>query len=164
MKVLALPDLLDRLDYDPPSGVFRWKSSKGFRVKGAVAGTICRRGYVSIGIGGKIYKAHRLAWFFVHGVWPSGQIDHIDRDKSNNRIANLRDVEQSVNQENRGSPRTDNKLGALGVSTWADGRPGFRAQIKVRGKVRYIGTFDTSEEAHAAYIEAKKNMHAGAVL
>jgi hypothetical protein len=162
--MLTLPDIKATLDYDPDSGVFTWKTSKGFRVKGNKAGTTCRRGYISIGIGGKIYKAHRLAWFFVHGVWPSGQIDHIDRDKSNNRIANLRDVEQSVNQENRGGPRTDNKLGTLGVSTWHDGRPGFRAQIKVRGKVRYIGTFDTSEEAHAAYIEAKKNMHAGAVL
>ena len=152
------------LDYDPETGIFTWKSSKGFRVKGAQAGSKCRRGYLCIGVGGKIHKAHRLAWLFVHGVFPSGQIDHIDRNKSNNRIANLRDVGQSINQENRLDARTDNKVKALGVSRWTDGRPGFKAQIKVRGKVCYLGTFDTAEAAHSAYIEAKKNQHEGAVL
>lgn len=157
-------DLRDVLNYDPETGDFTWNSSKGFRVKGAKAGTTCPRGYVSIGVGRKIHKAHRLAWLFVHGVWPSGQIDHIDRNKSNNRIANLRDVAQSINQENRNDARADNKLSALGVSSWSDGRAGFRAQIKVRGKVQYIGTFETPEKAHAAYIEAKKKFHEGAVL
>lgn len=157
-------DLRDVLNYDPNTGIFTWKSSKGFRVKGKKAGTTCPRGYVSIGVGGKIHKAHRLAWLFAYGVLPSGQIDHIDRDKSNNRIDNLRDVPQSINQENRNDARADNKLNMLGVSTWADGRPGYRAQIKVRGKVQYIGTFDSPEDAHAAYVEAKAKLHEGAVL
>ena len=156
--------LLSELDYDPETGIFTWKSSNRFRVKGADAGSKSERGYISIGIRGKIYKAHRLAWLFVHGVWPTGQIDHIDRDKSNNRIANLRDVGQSINQENRIDPRADNELGVVGVSLWSDGRPGFKAQIKVRGKVLYLGTFQTVEEANAAYIEAKKNQHEGAAL
>jgi len=160
-RPLTIERLHELLSYSPETGIFIWKSSNRYRVAGAVAGTTCPRGYVSIGISGKIYKAHRLAWAYVFGTWPKGQIDHIDRDKSNNRIQNLRDVDQSTNQENRSVPRADNKLGHVGVSMWTDGRPGFKAQIKVKGKVLYIGTFPTAEAAETAYLEAKNMHHKG---
>lgn len=90
------------LHYDPETGIFRWKVALTNSVGvGLVAGTLGSRGYWHIRIGGTTYASHRLAWFYVHGEWPTQVIDHIDRDRSNNRIANLRDVSLSDNNRNR---------------------------------------------------------------
>src|SRR5260370_40019772 len=86
------------LDYDPDSGVFRWKCScdhgrRGRRSAGDVAGGWAggrNSAYWMIGIDYRRYLAHRLAWFYVHGEWPPHQIDHIDLDKTNNTLVNLR--------------------------------------------------------------------------
>lgn len=94
-------ELLRILDYDPHSGVFTWKVFMGSRATvGSVAGTI-QDGYTNIRIYGRGYKAARLAWLYTHGVWPEEQMDHIDRERSNNRLNNLRDVTLQVNLENR---------------------------------------------------------------
>ena len=82
----------DLLNYDPDTGDFTWKVSTSNRVRvGQVAGTLRHDGYIRIKVNGKLYLAHRLAWFFVYGVWPVEFLDHIDQDKSNNRINNLRE-------------------------------------------------------------------------
>lgn len=106
--------------------------------------------------------AHRLAWLYVYGEWPNGDIDHIDGDRLNNRIANLRDVSRRVNLENQRRPKACNKSGFLGVKTFRDQR--FQARIQVRGVQLHLGTFDTPHEAHAAYVAAKRNLHQGCTL
>lgn len=102
------------------------------------------------------YKAHRLAWFIHHGRWPAEEIDHINMVRDDNRLANLREASHNDNQHNRQRARADNKLGILGVSTY---RGRFKAQIEINGENRYLGLFDTAEQAHTAYLEAKRTHH-----
>jgi len=154
------------LDYNSISGDFKWKkrSDRGkawnTKHKGKVAGSINGKGYVVININGRKYYAHRLAWLFAHGEWPEKQIDHINRCKNDNAISNLRVVSNKVNHENRFVPRADNRSGFLGVVP-VHGR--FSAHIKVDGASKYLGTFNTPEKAHVAYVQAKKKMHMGFV-
>jgi hypothetical protein len=101
---------------------------------------------------GKRYKEHILAWFFYHGSWPTGQIDHINGIKDDNRICNLRDVTQSKNMYNKKKAHKNSTTGFLGVSR--SGRK-FTARLgTVRGLI-HLGTFETAEEAHSAYMEFK---------
>ena len=88
--------LESKLHYDQCSGVFTWVNSKNNRV----AGTPDYKGYISIGLNKKQYRAHRLAWFYCYGVWPKESIDHINGIKNDNRIANLRDVRDTENKRN----------------------------------------------------------------
>ena len=111
----------------------------------------------------KAILAHRLAWALHTGDWPKGDIDHINGDESDNRLANLRDVSKSINQQNKRRPRTDNKVGLLGVSWHARGRK-WRAQITVQGTRMYLGLFTTPDAAHAAYLEAKRMLHPGCTI
>jgi hypothetical protein len=123
------------------------------------------QGYISIGVDGTHYLAHRLAWLYVYGewptAWPAGQVDHINRIKTDNRIANLRIVTSSENKQNRELPHANNRLGFLGVK-----RNGskFMARIMLHGKVKHLGTFDTPELASAAYKSAKTTVHSGALV
>ncbi|WP_230878255.1 HNH endonuclease signature motif containing protein [Burkholderia sp. 9779_493] len=105
--------------------------------------------------------AHRLAWFYVYGEWPSGDIDHIDGVRTNNAINNLRDVPRGVNMQNQRRARSNNRTsGLLGV-TWHARRYRWCAQIQVDGKRKGIGYFDDAETAHQAYLDAKRKLHAG---
>ena len=85
------------LEYDGTTGVFHWKGT------GERAGSIQDKGYRTIEIGGRSYYAHRLAWLYTYGSWPNDELDHIDRNKDNNSISNLRDVSRSENNRNRRS-------------------------------------------------------------
>jgi hypothetical protein len=144
------------LDYNPETGIFIWKVSRRVR-SGDVAGYTNDRGYVLVRVDGKLYKAHRLAWFYVHGVWPD-EIDHIHGNRSDNRISQLRDVPHSGNAQNIRAARRDNASGLLGVSLHkASGK--YVAQIQLDKKKHYLGLFDTSHLAHQAYIKAKRNLH-----
>ena len=161
MKDITVELLRGLLDYDPDTGIFCWRVSRGNRIKvGAAAGTVSSNSYAVIKINGMPFKAHRLAWLHFHGVWPEHQIDHIDENKSNNRISNLRDVPQSMNQHNAIKPRKDGTSGYRGVS-WDKGKSRWRAQIEVNGQKQYIGLFDTPKAAHAAYLAAKLRLHPG---
>lgn len=120
-------------------------------------------GYRRVGLDGKRYLAHRLAWLYVHGEWPRQVIDHINGDRGDNRIANMRDVSQGVNTENQRRPSALNRSGYLGVHLHDDGIR-WRARIQVRGRGKHIGLFGTKEAAHAAYLEAKRRLHAGCTL
>lgn len=152
------------LNYDKDTGIFTWNvRPRGNRVhKDNTAGCISnQRNMVLIGIEGKIYLAHRLAWLWVHGEWPKNHIDHIDGNPNNNSIANLRDVSRSVNQQNRKGPAKHNKSGLMGAYK----RYGhWKADIRVNGKTIYLGAFETKEEAHEAFIQAKRKLHPGCTI
>ena len=154
---LTAERLRELLYYDPDTGVFTWRAKTNRRIPvGIVAGTIHRLGYVIIQLCGKRHFAHRLAWMYAYGTFPSKHIDHINGDGRDNRITNLREATQAENMQNR-RKSSRNKSGFLGVcavgSRW-------KAQIQVHGKHKNLGLFETPESAHAAYASAKKKMHA----
>jgi hypothetical protein len=154
--------LRNLLDYDPDTGIFHWRVSRGGVEPGAAAGHINNRGYILIRVNGTDFKAHRLAWLHFHGMWPDHQIDHINGDRSDNRIANLRDVSQFTNMQNQTKPPKNSTSGFLGVS-WHKRAKQWRARISVNGRVQHIGCFDCAKEAHAAYLAAKLRFHLGDV-
>jgi hypothetical protein len=140
------------LHYDPETGVFTWRMQRGPAAAGAVAGSPHRDGYVCIGIDGRWYLAHRLAWLYMSGEWPENQIDHHDGKRSNNRIANLRPATHAQNQMNS---RAYGQSGRKGVS-WNRGR--WQARIRVNRVLIHLGRFDDKEEAAAAYaLHARKH-------
>lgn len=142
---LTAEELRKSLNYDPTTGVFRRVSS------GKIAGC-STRGYLSISVLNVEYRAHRLAWLYVYECWPSGQLDHVNGIKDDNRIANLREATVTENQQNA-RIRKDNTTGFKGVFAF-QGK--YRTQIKINGRQTYLGQFDTAEEAHAAYCKAAK--------
>ena len=145
------------LSYDAATGVFRWLQRPSTRVKiGQVAGTVRKDGYRLIRIDGQYWLAQRLAWLYVRGEHPKGEIDHRDRDRGNNCILNLRDIPGKRQQQNM-SLRKDSSTGFSGVDRRPSGR--YRAQIVVDGKAKSLGCYDTPEEAHARYIEEKSRVH-----
>ena len=155
--MLTQQRLKELLDYDPDTGVFRWKIARQSRRIGTVAGGTSGNGYRQIMLYGKMYKVHRLAWLFVHGEFPTGDLDHVNRDRQDNRIANLRIASKSENQWNRSLDK-DNTSGFMGVS-WHKKDKKWRARIQAHKKNRHLGNFDTPEEAHEAYLAAKNELH-----
>lgn len=152
MAKLTQARLHEFLNYDPDTGLFTWRMQRAYRFKiGDRAGTSWN-GYILIGVDGIRYKGHRLAWLYVHGEWPDGNLDHIDCDRSNNRIANLRLATRTQNGGNsRKSKR--NTSGFKGVS-WNKDTGRWMANIQFNARPTYLGLFDTREAAHAAYCEA----------
>lgn len=136
--------------------LFRYdcETGKVYRHDGKEAGTTNGQGYRQISIKSKIYPTHRLAWLMAYGAWPSGDIDHINGDRQDNRLCNLRDVSHSRNLFNRRAHASHNKARLLGVSPHKNK---WRAHL---GK-RYLGLFGTPEAAHAAYLTAKMEAHLG---
>lgn len=119
-------------------GVLVWVSSNSNRASaGNIAGSLFHSGYVSVQVDGKRHYVHRLVWLFHNGYTPEHQIDHIDRDKSNNRIENLREVSQSCNNRNQGNPST-NTSGVKGVS-WCNAKKRWTAKIEVGGRTFFAG-------------------------
>lgn len=142
---LTVDILKSRLHYNPETGIFtRLESYRGHKA-GEVAGWVNGDGYLNIKIFGKIYKAHRLAWLYVYGEWPSLFIDHINRCKTDNRIQNLRDVERSENGRNRGEP-SNNVSGRSGVH-WVERNRRWCARVAKHGKRFYLGYFEQKEDA-----------------
>lgn len=141
--------LRELFEYSPDTGIFTFRVSRGRRRAGSVAGNLQKDGYMAIGVDSRHYLSHRLAWLYVNGSWPVDRIDHADGDRSNNRIANLRDVSHSENLRNQGF-RADNTSGFKGVS-FHKATHRWKAQIHIGGKSCHIGLYDTQEDAHAAY-------------
>lgn len=164
MSELTAERARELLDYDPITGVLSWKKRpRGKRDPSLVAGTRCPNGYTQTGIDGRRYRNHRLAWLITHGSWPVGQIDHRNGKRDDNRMVNLRDVPRAYNQQNQRAPRKDNSTGFLGVS-WHARSSRFRADIHISGKQISLGSYSTPEAAHAAYVAAKRQIHAGNTL
>ena len=147
--------LRELLDYDPHTGVFLWAASTGPVGAGKIAGCI-HRGYRRINIDGRKYRAGRLAWLHIYGHWPSDQIDHINGIRDDDRLDNLREATNQENAHNQRHPMRNSKGKMLGV--WPSGR-NFIAKIKINEKAKYLGTFATDVEAHAAYLTAKRRFH-----
>lgn len=153
------PDRLRKLvDYDPASGLFHHRDPVGMRVKpGDAAGFVNDRGYVLIVVDGRKYRAHHLAWFYVHGRWPVGKLDHRDRNRSNNRIDNLREATNSQNQANR-AKQSNNTSGFKGVY-WIASAGKWLAKIVHKGKQHHLGLHATPEAAHDAYRRGAERIH-----
>lgn len=144
------------LYYDPVSGLFTWMVARPNRPIGSQAGYLSAKGYRIICVDGVQYKAHRLAWLYMTGVWPNDQVDHLDGDKDNNRWVNLRSASTQENCCNRVAHCT-NTTGFKGVTKKGEGR--FIAQIMVRGQKLHLGSFNSPQEAHAAYCAAATELH-----
>lgn len=158
-SILTQKILKELFNYDPEAGIFTRARNVGRRVKaGDVLQSMDCEGYLRVGIGRKGYKLHRLAWLYVYGYLPEMDVDHINGVKHDNRIANLRLATLSENMQNRKTAQVNNASGYLGVH-WHKRTSKFRANIQYNGKVKYIGRFDTAEEASVAYIAAKRQLH-----
>ena len=140
--------------YEPETGTFIWKVRGPGKTVGKSLGTKIWSGYVTIKVDGVVYYAHRLAWFYTYGEWPEGQIDHIDRNKANNGIANLRISTPAQNSARRATTRRV----AVSRGVMPHGT-GFVARIHHAGKRHYLGYFATAEAAKAAYEAKAKEIH-----
>jgi len=157
---LSQARLKELLHYDPLSGVFTWKVWRGGAARaGTVAGRFDSKGYRQITVEMVAILAHRLAWFYMTGVWPEHEVDHINGIRADNSWANLRKATKNQNQQNLAGCRASNKsTGLLGASY--DSESGkYLARIMVDGKGKNLGRFATAEEAHRAYCSAKKIKH-----
>jgi hypothetical protein len=166
MEHLIMPDLnyiKSILDYSPDSGIFTWKVSNSNRVKvGDVAGCLWvntknpEHKYYKIKINGKRYMLHRLAYYYITGIDPAeNEVDHINGNSLDNRFENLRIATHADNGKNQKKPK-DNTSGFKGV-VWNKQKKKWQASIKVNNKRIYLGCYNTSEEASAAYQSAAEN-------
>jgi len=150
-------ELQHLFNYDPETGLFYWKNPpkpNHKRLLGKVAGNL-DKGYINIKVNKKLWRAHRLAWMFIYGKDPADkQIDHINNNKSDNRINNLRLVTNSQNQMNLPDSCSKGK-----GYTYLEHLQKWKAAIKVNGVTTYLGLFDTAEEARQAYLNAKQQLH-----
>lgn len=164
-SILSADRLREVLKYDPVAGLFvnlvtRSNSSKAGQVIGCLDNST---GYLKLGLDGGTYHLHRLAWLYVTGEYPQGQIDHINGIRSDNRFCNLRDVPQRTNLQNRRSATPGSKSGLLGV--YLHSHSGlWHATIVSAGKKHSLGYFKDKHEAHAAYVAAKRRLHEGNTL
>jgi len=156
LSELTQEGLKDFLSYDAVTGNFYFTKTRGGKTEGERAGRIRKDGYINIRIAPKCYLAHRLAWLYVYGEWPTNVIDHINGIKSDNRICNLREVTQTQNKQNTKKATVKNRVGMQGVSRCGNR---FWSRIKSDGKFNYLGMYDTPEEAHQAYLTAKRELH-----
>lgn len=144
------------LAYSPLTGVLTYTRASKRRKVGQLAGRVDTKGYYRVRLFGREFKSHRLAWLLTYGVWPTGEIDHINGVPGDNRLVNLRDVTTAENGQNRTKAMRNSSTGLLGVIPLGKR---FVAKIGHRGTQRNLGTFDTPEEAHAAYMAAKSVLH-----
>ena len=164
--------LKECLNYNPETGVFTWKErpekhfkrNRDFKMwntmyKFTVAGSPSAKGYIRIRLLGRDFFAHRLAWLYVYGTFPNNQIDHKDQNKKNNRIDNLRDATNQINSHNITNAMIGNRSSLRGVKTYSYGK--YQARICVDGVIINLGMFDTPQQAHAKYLEAKRKLHKG---
>lgn len=146
--------LLGLLDYDPATGVFKYKTNWHCMRAGQIAGATRPDGYRILSIDGIRYKASRVAWFYMTGKWPKSYIDHKDRDVGNDRFSNLRDATPLENTLNRKTKI--GRSGYRGVYEHVDGR--WRARIMVNYKKIDLGIHGTKEAAAKAYDAAAINL------
>lgn len=165
MNILYI--IIAALTYDKETGLISWRVDLGAGrpCAGAEAGCITSDGYRRIMLNGASYLSHRIAWALTHGSWPAGQIDHIDGCRTNNRIANLRDVTNSTNQQNLKRARRNNRSGSSvpGVC-WHKASGKFKVNAQREGKTITIGRYATLPEAEAASLAYRRGNYEGFTL
>lgn len=152
--LLTQSRLKEVLSYDKITGEFHWKLARGCRAAGSRAGFDTGRGYLKARVDETEYYLHRLAWLYAHGQFPPKDIDHINGDRTDNRMCNLRAVSRQENHKNRGVVKA-NKSGRIGVF-WNTQRKKWTARIKVWGVSHNLGDFDDVESASRARTEAEQ--------
>ena len=159
--MLTAERLRELFIYQPDTGLLLRKTARGNRSAGSAAGCEHGDGYLSTTVDGRKCYVHVLIWAMQTGAFPLHQIDHRDGVRSNNKWLNIRPSTPSLNKQNMRRARSDSRIGLLGV-----GKAGrrFRASIGVNGKYKHLGVFDTPEQAHRAYITAKRKLHPGNTL
>lgn len=149
-------EIRELIDYDPATGLVVWKAAAGRGCEGRIAGCPDAKGHLRIRFRGKSFRLHRVIWLWMTGVSPDFEIDHEDRVKSNNRWANLRPADDSLNAMNR-SLQANNTSGFKGVHMDERGR--YVAQIRAGGQKHKLGRYATAAEAAAAYDCAAQRLH-----
>lgn len=154
IEKLTQARLCELVNYVPDTGQFTWNKARRRCRPGDPTGCRMNNGYICIRVDNVLYTAHRLAWLYSYGAWPEHQLDHINKDRADNRLCNLRTATNAENAQN--TKRRDNKSGYTGVykenARW-------KAEIKLNYKTIRLGLFDTPEQAHAAYLAAKHDLH-----
>jgi HNH endonuclease len=159
LKMLDHAKLIDALEYNENTGEFIWRKKIASKVvvgKRAGNNKPIPNGYLTMRVFGKNYYQHRMAWFYVHGRWPKHEIDHINQDKTDNRISNLREVTRLENCRN--SPlRPNNTSGYCGV-VWDKSRQVWVARIIEGGREKFLGYFNNKEDAAEARKQAEQRL------
>lgn len=157
--------LKELMHYDPDTGLFTWATKAARKVVvGSRAGSAQPGDYVVIKFDSSRHQAHRLAWLYMTGELPTLDVDHINGDRQDNRWSNLREVSRSENLQNQRRGHQGSTSPLLGVS-WSKSRNKWVAQIRPPGgETTYLGAFATQEEAHQAYLNAKRELHAGCTI
>lgn len=150
--MLTKAKLKELLHYNLETGVFTRLVSLSNAYKPGTQYQPNSHGYVTIRIDRKNHQAHRLAWLYVKGEWPEQEIDHINGVRGDNHWSNLREAKRSENAQNRTAYRC-NATGLLGIQFT---RGKWQAKIAVHKRQKYLGRYETPEEAHAAYLDAKR--------
>lgn len=153
MKALD-PELIRSLfDYDPITGILKWKTYRSGINSDRIVSSQDSRGYIVVKIDGSTYKAHRVIWAHYYGVWPVEEIDHQNFNHSDNSILNLKERTRAQNMMH--SPvQIKSKSGIKGVTWFSSGKK-WRADIRVNYKLIYLGLFDSIEEAATARKKAE---------
>jgi uncharacterized protein YeaC (DUF1315 family) len=159
----TLEQIKEKLNYNPETGDLVWKQLRNSKRIGQKANCLDLSGYVQINISGYVYKGHRIAWAIYYGKWPDGIIDHINGQRNDNRIQNLRECDHQTNCQNMRNGSCKNVTGYIGVhvSERSSKEKKYRAKIHLNGKQIHLGGYPTPELAHQAYVEEKRKLHAG---
>lgn len=162
---LSLEIVKELFDYSPDTGLLTWRVGGSPRKIGkVVGGRLDVHGYRVCCVNYRAYKQHRVVWLWWYGKWPVDQIDHVNGDRSDNRIANLRQATNALNAQNKRTCQTNNTTTGL-LGACLDRKAGkYKASIGTERKQVWLGYFDTKEEAHEAYLDAKRRLHAGNTL
>ena len=152
--MLSHEKLLELLEYSPSTGLFTWRVSRsGNKGVGSIAGTLQKDGCLTIGLDRKIYKAHRLAWFYMTGSWPKKLVDHRNTIRTDNSWNNLREANHAQNMYN--SP-SKNKFGATGIRAVGSK---FQVYLTENGYIKYFGTCHTQQEAITLSLQEQRRIH-----
>lgn len=156
--------LKELLTYHPESGEFTYRVARGRFKVGDIAGTENSEGRICIVVDGRMYRAHRLAWLYMTGKWPEFEIDHRDMVPTNNAWGNLRDVTPTVNKQNIRKAPNGKKYSPLLGAHWSAYIGRWTSSIRVNGKLKHLGVFNTDGEAANAYLTAKRKLHEGCTI